>query len=176
MSKKAKKNKKNKKKKKSIKEKYPFVYVRKWDLMKYDEKLLEGYGLEKKIYVYVGSCNDYSMNSKNSKFRYAINHGYHSKELRKFIKTLELFYSIEFNYNKKYIDKLVYCSSKIAARVEGKKRKSRLKIERAIAGHYKFLEQFNEIADKSYKLMSEKDCCYEEYYKEGISILHYKGC
>ena len=46
------------------KELYPFVYKRIWDLTQYDTKLLKQYGLEKSIYVYIGSSDKYNLTSK----------------------------------------------------------------------------------------------------------------
>lgn len=155
------------------KELYDFVYRRIWDLTKFDEELLEAYGLEKAKYIYVGSCFDYNLKARSSKFRYAIKHQSQNKELRTFLKALEVFYIVEFRFNRKQLDYYLYyaaekitsCESKEGARV----------LERAWAGHYKFLEQFNDISDVKYILMSNKDCCYEEYYQNGISILKFKG-
>ena len=158
--------------KKGKKELYSFVYKRIWDLEKFDGELLKKYGLKKAKYVYIGSCKDYNLKAKNSKFRYAIKHGGHNKKLRSFLRALETFYKREFKFNKYQLDYYLYYNSEIITRCESLK--GARKLEKAWAGHYKFLEQFNDISDSNYILMSDKDCCFKEYYYKGVNVLHYK--
>lgn len=53
-----------------IKKKYDngYVYIRKYDLTKYGNDILNQYGLEKKQYIYIGSTVD--LKARTSKFRY----------------------------------------------------------------------------------------------------------
>lgn len=152
---------------------YSFVYKRAWDLTKFDEKLLSSYGLEKAKYIYVGSCCDYNLKAKNSKFKYAIKHSGYSQKLRTFLKSLETFYKIEFKFNQYQVDYQLYYTSEIITRCESLK--GARVLERVWAGHYKFIEQYNDIADVKYILLSDRDCCYEEHCQDGVSILKFKG-
>lgn len=156
------------------KELYPFVYKRIWDLTKYDEELLNNYGLKKAKYIYIGSSGLYNLKARCSHWKYEIkkNNKCISKEIRNFIYRLECFYKLETSYTKKMIEELLYYNAEIIARCESKKQA--IELEKFYTSNYHGLDFMGEILEPQVILLSKVDSGFKEQENKGIKALKVK--
>ena len=153
------------------KELYPFVYKRIWDLTQYDTKLLKQYGLEKSIYVYIGSSNKYNLNARSSTWKNAIenNRINVSKEIKAFINKLKLFYQFETSYTAKEIDYLLFYNASIIARCESIQ--SARKLEKQFTTNYHSMDFYGEILELHTILLSKVDSNLTEVKDGAVKVI-----
>lgn len=139
------------------KELYPFVYKRIWDLTQYDRDVLESYGLNKAIYVYIGSSNKYNLNTRSSKWKYEIlnNTKSVSKDIKAFIGKLKVFYELETSYTADEIDYLLYYNASIIARCESLQ--GARELEKHFTTKYHHNDFMGEILEQHTILLSKVD-------------------
>ena len=154
-----------------LKELYTFVYKRIWDLTQYDTKLLKQYGLEKSIYVYIGSSNKYNLNARSSTWKNAIenNRMNVSKEIKAFINKLKLFYQFETSYTAKEIDYLLFYNASIIARCESIQ--SARKLEKQFTTNYHSMDFYGEILELHTILLSKVDSNLTEVKDGAVKVL-----
>jgi hypothetical protein len=153
------------------KELYPFVYKRIWDLTQYDRDVLESYGLNKAIYVYIGSSNKYNLNTRSSKWKYEIlnNTKSVSKDIKAFIGKLKVFYELETSYTAKQIDYLLYYNASIIARCESLQ--SARKLEKSFTTKYHNIDFYGEILEQHTILLSKVDSQLKDIKDGTITVL-----
>jgi len=153
------------------KELYPFVYKRIWDLTQYDTKLLKQYGLEKSIYVYIGSSDKYNLTSRCSDWKYKIstNRKNVSKEIRVFVSNLKLFYELETNYTAKEIEYLLYYNASVIARC--KSLQGARKLEKQFTTNYHNMDFYGEILEQHTILLSKVDSNLTEVKDGAVKVL-----
>lgn len=93
------------------------VYVRNWDLLQYDNDILEKYNLKKNNYWYIGSTKE-TLAERKAKFKYQMinqeksdgenSECYTTNKTSIFIKNLMGFYRDELKLSENDIDKLVF--------------------------------------------------------------------
>lgn len=156
------------------KEEYPFVYERDWDLTNYDQKLLGSYGLQKAIYIYIGSSGLYNLKARCSHWRYEIkrNNKCISKDIRNFIYNLERFYRLETRYTIKDIDELLYYNATVITRCTTLE--TARKLEKYLTNNYHSLDFIGEILEPQVILLSKKDSELVEKENKGVKYLKVK--
>lgn len=156
------------------KELYPFVYKRIWDLTPYDKDILQSYGLNKAMYIYIGSSNKYNLIDRCSAWKYEIVNNIKniSKDIRAFISKLKLFYELEMNYTPKRIDYLLYYNASIIARCESLQ--GARKLEKHLTTHYHSLDFYGEILEPQTILLSKVDSQLKEIKDGSVMALKKK--
>ena len=142
-----------------------------WDLTQYDTKLLKQYGLEKSIYVYIGSSNKYNLNARSSTWKNAIenNRMNVSKEIKAFINKLKLFYQFETSYTAKEIDYLLFYNASIIARCESIQ--SARKLEKQFTTNYHNMDFYGEILEQHTILLSKVDSNLTEVKDGAVKVI-----
>lgn len=86
-----------------------FVYIREYDLTKFDAEILKKYDLKKTRYFYIGSCNKYNMRERSTAWRNSIlNRNSVDEVILEFIYNLGIFYKNELKLTDKEINSLLY--------------------------------------------------------------------
>lgn len=154
---------------------YSFVYKRKWDLTQYDMDQLKRYGLEKAIYIYIGSSEKLNLRKRNRDWKYDIvrDTTHVAKVTKEFINKLKKFYEEETDFTTKEINESLYHNSEIIARCESKL--DALKIEKSKNGYYHGLDLLGEIMETRIILLSKRDSNLREIKDGAISILKLKN-
>lgn len=156
---------------KGAKELYPFVYKRIWDLTQYNTKVLESYGLNKALYIYIGSSNKYNLNTRSSNWRNEIlnNTKSVSKEIRTFIFKLKEFYELETSYTADEIDYILYYNASVIARcntLQGAR-----KLEKHFTTKYHNLDFMGEILEQHTILLSKVDSNLKDVKDGAVKVI-----
>ena len=155
------------------KELYPFVYKRIWDLTKYDKDILQSYGLNQALYIYIGSSNKYNLISRCSDWKYEIvNDKTVSKDIKSFIGKLKVFYQLETSYTPKQIDYLLYYNASVICRCESLQ--GARKLEKHFTTHYHELDFLGEILEPHIILLSKLDSQVKEIKDGSVMTLKKK--
>lgn len=156
---------------KGAKELYPFVYKRIWDLTQFDTNVLESYGLNKALYVYIGSSNKYNLNTRCSNWRTEIlnNTKSVSKDIRAFIGKLKVFYELETSYTAEEIDYLLYYNASVIGRCESIQ--GARKLEKYFTTEYHNLDFYGEILEQHTILLSKVDSNLKDVQDGAVKVL-----
>ncbi len=156
---------------KGAKELYPFVYKRIWDLTQYDTNVLQSYGLNKALYIYIGSSNKYNLIDRCSRFRNSIlnNRNNVSKDIRAFVGKLKVFYELETSYTAKEIDYLLYYNAEIIARCESLQ--GARKLEKYFTTEYHNLDFYGEILEQHTILLSKVDSNLKDVEDGAVKVI-----
>lgn len=145
-----------------VKELYPRVYRKFWDLSQYDTNILQKYNLSPSIYNYIGYSNEIYQSERHSKWFSNIRNKHHvNQDIMTFLFNLERFYREELKYSEIEIKPIeeILCRCKT---IESAKKQ-----EKVFTGHYHFLSSL----DPNHILLSDKDSSYKTIEKDGIRTL-----
>lgn len=150
----------------------PVVYVREYDLRNIPNLFLIPFGLEQALYVYVGHTDREYLSYRNCdiKAKYNARTSIH----KDYISFLERYEAVlnQLKANDTIKDELMFKCSKVKYTCNSKAEAKEL--EKGLAGHYKWLQSFNDISEYNTYLLSDTDCIYKDYSNYGTTVLKLK--
>lgn len=150
----------------------PVVYVREYNLRNMPEGLLSHCGLEQALYVYVGHNSQELMSYRDADIRCKYNNGHSMhKDYRSFLDRLNAFCEL-LKVDGNIKDNMMFERSKVRYICNSKSEAHEL--EKGLAGHYKWLQTFNDISECNTYLLSDTDCIFKDYNKNGAIALKLK--